>query len=127
MDSNDYSSIFKNSLNDVIVQIDLFCQSPDVFPVTVTIIVNQSDHSNPHEYRLKTCIALTNYFLGIFEGIARTRLSNIHNIMITKENKGEYLTALQPFFDELTKKHLNKLCTDKILDIFLKRGNSPFK
>lgn len=120
MDSNDFASIFKNSLNDVIVQIDIFCTTPETYPGTVIIRLDESDYSNPREFKLKTCLALTNYFIGMFEGISRTRLSNVLNFTVTPENKEKYLTEFDPFFDKL-RKYLKKLCADKIMDIYIKR------
>lgn len=115
MEDSLFQEIMKESLNDIIGQIDVFVQFPDKVPNSYLVSYRKTDDQGTKNR--EALIAIVNYYIGSFESLVRTRLHKQHNLVLTKSNQEDYLRNLGPFF-ELLKKRLTKIDDNVIEKVF---------
>ena len=117
MEDSLFQEIMRESLRDIIGQIDVFVQFPDKVPNTFLVSYAKTDDQETKNR--KAFFAMVNYYNGGFESLVRTRLHKQHNFVFTETNQEDYLRNFKSFFDEF-KSHLKKIDTKVIEKAFTK-------
>lgn len=110
---NEFQEVMKESLDDVLQQIDILIQHPHKNPHTFAILGRIDEV--PAQRNQKIWFAITNYYLGMLEGNIQIKLVKKFNFNFTSDNKAKYNKNFISFFN-IFKKKIGTI-KDPILDI----------